>query len=332
MKAVAVTALVTAVLSALPGGQTAPAWPAPRGAHGMAFDAQAGLTLVYGDRGPEAGVLWGWDGRTWQRFEGEGPGLRRHIKLAYDTARRRTVLFGGLDDSGNRNYGDTWEWDGARWHRVATEGPEPRGSYALVYDSARARTVLFGGLSGTNGPLGDTWEWDGATWRQVSTTGPSPRGESGAVFDASSGRIVIAGGTTWQGRDVNGRRAWSARPRAEWPRDTWAWDGRSWQRLAEQGPIRFGPLVADPVTGAWLRVAGDSDNGLQGNMLRWTGTLWEPLPFSEIPSRSFHDAALDTRRQRVVVFGGSRGRAAVADVWEWDGKTWHLHQGQVHTF
>jgi hypothetical protein len=33
--------------------------------------------------------------------------------MVYDRARRRTVLYGGIN-----NASDTWEWDGARWSQV----------------------------------------------------------------------------------------------------------------------------------------------------------------------------------------------------------------------
>ena len=122
---------------------------------------------------------------------------------------------------------------------------------------------------------------------------------------------------------MNGRIAWSSTPRHVWPRDTWAWDGRVWQLVAAHGPARFGPLATDPVSGNTLRIGGDSDNGLLGNLLRLNGATWQPVPAAEIPSRFFHDASLDISRRRVVVFGGSRGGAPVADLWEWDGTIWH---------
>ena len=325
--ALIVALAVTATVQTAPARQppAAPdlqrAWPAARGGHGMAYDARRGMTLVYGDRGPEAAVLWGWDGVRWHSFTAPGPGLRRHIKLAYDSARERTVLFGGVDDSGNRRMGDTWEWDGQQWQQVATEGPEPRGSYSMAYDPARRRVMLFGGLSDA-GTMGDTWEWDGRRWQKRTDAGPTPRGEAGAVYLRGARHIVIAGGTTWTVATVNGRRDLRPAPKTERPRDTWAWDGQAWQKLADDAVARFGPLVSDPLSGAPLRIGGESDVALHGDILRWTGGVWTALTAPPIPSRFFHEAALDTRRKRVVVFGGSPGNGALADLWEWDGRQW----------
>lgn len=311
---------------AVPGrsaNRTDASWPAARGSHGMTYDEKRGLTLVYGDRGAEAKTLWGWDGTRWHAFDAPGPGLRRHIKLAYDASRDRTVLFSGLDDTQTQP-GDTWEWDGAAWHRVATDGPEPRGSYSLAYDPRRKRVLLFGGLSQQSGTMGDTWEWDGRAWTKMADTGPSPRGEAGAAYDARTGTIVIAGGTTWAPQTFsNGRTGWTSAPASEWPRDTWSWDGTAWRKLSDDGLSRFGAIVPAPITGRPLRVAGQSDTALHGDLLAWTGSAWTAVDAPPIPARFFHEAALDTRRKRLVVFGGSMGQGAVSDLWEWDGTAWN---------
>ena len=44
--------------------------------------------------------------------------------MAYDSARNRTVLFGGGDFSSNLR-GDTWEWDGKNWTEM----------YLVTFDS-----------------------------------------------------------------------------------------------------------------------------------------------------------------------------------------------------
>ena len=130
-----------AVLSSITAtsSQTAVArpWPGARGGgHAMAFDERRGLTMLYGDRGADASTLWAWDGRRWRSFDGAGPGLRRHIKLAYDRARDRLVMYGGYDDAGLEIRSDTWEWDGQRWLGIDAPGPGPRSSYSLALRSA----------------------------------------------------------------------------------------------------------------------------------------------------------------------------------------------------
>jgi hypothetical protein len=35
-----------------------------------------------------------------------------------------------------------------------------------------------------------------------------------------------------------------------------------------------------------------------------------------------HALAYDSRRERVILFGGSDGTQTFGDTWEWDGTTW----------
>ena len=63
------------------GQSTSPA--ARGGGHALAYDSRRGMSMLYGDRGSDATTLWGWDGNSWHAFNQPGPGLRRHIKLAY---------------------------------------------------------------------------------------------------------------------------------------------------------------------------------------------------------------------------------------------------------
>jgi hypothetical protein len=94
--------------------------PAPRNRHAMAFDARAGVTLLYGGSVEQRQFadMWKWDGHRWTeiRLTGETPGPRELHSMAYDAARDRTILYGG--NSAGKVLDDTWEWDGARWRRM----------------------------------------------------------------------------------------------------------------------------------------------------------------------------------------------------------------------
>lgn len=300
-------------------------WPSPRGgAHAMAYDARRGLTLLYGDRGADAAVLWGWDGTRWQAFPGSGPGIRRHIKLAYDASRDRLVLFGGLDDSGRLFYADTWEWDGSAWTQVATTGPSGRASYAMTYDPATSRVLLFGGL-GREGPLADLWAWDGRQWQQLARDGgPSPRTEAGMLPDRTGSGIIVSGGSVFEQVTVEGG---GRTLRIRVLPDSWRWDAVGWRRVAEVGPGRsFTALVEDPRSGEPLRIGGESDSAFEGDMASWHGDHWSSVAGAGVPPRHGVAAALDTRRGRVVIYGGSAGSrqssTALGDLLEWDGARW----------
>jgi hypothetical protein len=99
--------------------QAADAGPRGRYAHGMVFDEQAGVVLLYGGAGAHRGApladMWQWDGTRWTEIPltGPTPGHRYQPVMVYDRARRRTVLYGGIGGTS-----DTWEWDGRRWERI----------------------------------------------------------------------------------------------------------------------------------------------------------------------------------------------------------------------
>src|SRR5260370_14021358 len=136
----------------------------------------ASLLLGVGCRGD---AKHGTAGASRNSLSSPVPSARWGHGLAYDSARGKTVLFGGLGASGF--VGDTWEWDSAAgtWTLRATTGPGARYAHAMVYDSVRRKIVLFGGISCSFAfcLLGDTWEWDGAagTWTLRATTGPPAR-------------------------------------------------------------------------------------------------------------------------------------------------------------
>jgi hypothetical protein len=147
--------------------------------------------------------------------------------MAYDVARQRTVLFGGIAGA---PLGDTWEWDGTTWTQRATTGPSPRSGAQLAWHPGIGRVVLFGGRS--TSMLSDSWAWDGTVWTPLPAAGgPAPRASHALAFDALRGRLVLFGGEL------------ESLPRAG---DTWEWDGTSWapRARAVAPPARTEPAMA----------------------------------------------------------------------------------------
>ena len=115
-----------------------------------------------------SGDTWEWDGKNWTQIKSTTSPLGRHLHaMAYDSARQRTVLFGGNKALTTTSLGDTWAWDGKVWTLMKpTNPPRRRWSHGMAYDSNRRRTVLFGGTTWIpfKPPiLSDTWEWGKAT-------------------------------------------------------------------------------------------------------------------------------------------------------------------------
>src|SRR5262245_11019084 len=101
----------------------------------------------------------------WTQVDPGSPDGRQTHGLAYDRARGRIVVFGGIlgPINGGTALGDTWEWDGQKWIPVATGDPSvtthpsARSGVAMAFDAKRQKVVLFGGKDAQGNTLGDTW-------------------------------------------------------------------------------------------------------------------------------------------------------------------------------
>ncbi len=178
-----------------------------------------GGTSVNGLTSPFFQETWEWDGTTWTKITEDGPPARIYSAMVYDSARGRTVLYGGVPngdygsgpsnpgpDSGQTALGDTWEWDGSTWTQVALTGntPGPRTSHAMVYDTHRKKTILYGGVDKVDyfdfsidlHLYTDLWEWDGYEWKQIDSIGMEPAGRAAhkMAYDSKRNRIILHGG------------------------------------------------------------------------------------------------------------------------------------------
>ncbi len=255
---------------------------------------------------------------SWKLVSTSGPQERYYDALAYDSARRQVVLFGGSDLANNR-MGDTWTWDGTVWIHRADTGPSPRANPQMDFDTDQKRVVLFGGTGTTGSPYqenGDTWEWNGTTWTQVASTGPPARNGGALAFD--SGRhlsVLYGGGVTFVGLIFH---------------DTWELQGNAWKQrfpLAGVTPGNRGlfGLAYDSSRARTVLFGGTDANFVSlGDTWEWDGISWKQVA-STGPSNRRHAAlAYDSARHRVVEFGGAdpSGPTYFDDTWEWNGVDW----------
>lgn len=199
--------------------------PDARAEASATFDRHRQRVVLFGGyRIESGGVLrlsdtWEWDGISWRKRAEGIPTSRNGSAIAYDSVRRRTVLFGGAIKPGGAT--ETWEWDGYVWSEVESARDEPRYNAAMVYDESRGVMVRFGGWNGSR-RIGETSEFDGQKWTRLSIEGPSPRNHTTMVYDQKRKKIVLFGGH--DGEFVYG--------------DTWEFDGRSWREVISTGPVR----------------------------------------------------------------------------------------------
>ncbi|MFY9342987.1 MAG: kelch repeat-containing protein [Planctomycetota bacterium] len=141
--------------------------PSPRAEMAMAYDPVLGQTILFGgidnDTNTVLGDTWFYDGATWvAQTPAASPDPRYRAASAYDSVRKRMVLFGGFDGAAIRN--DTHEFTGETWTAITTGPTVPAATTETLhgYDPVRRKFVLFGGF-GTSGFSSQTWEYTGAT-------------------------------------------------------------------------------------------------------------------------------------------------------------------------
>jgi hypothetical protein len=240
---------------------------------------------------------WEWTGAAWQDVtpSAGNPTGRYNHALAYDLARRRSVLFGGRGTAGR--FADTWEWDGSGWSdKTPVSGnPGARDDHALAYDAERRCSVLFGGYGGPGiGFFDDTWCWDGSAWANVTPASGRPPARSGTAlaYDSARKRVVLFGGLAQAGELA----------------DTWEWDGAAWTNVT---PSSGGPgkrtdhaLVYDVTRARVLLVGGKEAGNTLDDTWEWNGSQWTNLTASAgALARQGHALAIDPIRGGVVVRG-----------------------------
>lgn len=243
--------------------------PPARDQHEMVYDSARGRAVLFGGTGGGTGGAlndtWEWNGTRWTEVTPSGPRPQGRIfhAMAFDSVRRRTVLFGGRLET-EVDVQDTWEWDGTGWINVVPAGARPpgRAGHKMAFDPGRSRVVMFDGLG-----IGDLWEWDGTRWEAQNPSGDEPQGRfgHGMVFDPASGGVLVFGGFSETDELLS---------------DLWSWDGTAWTELVPVGASPPGQFLIGAALDSQrgrLVVFGGLDAGeeaLLSTTWEWDGTRW----------------------------------------------------------
>jgi hypothetical protein len=260
-----------------------------------------------------------WPRSGWMPLHAEHtPGPRSLSAVAYDSARQRTVLFGGLSEWLGASYAyknDTWEWNGQDWIEMHPQTtPLPRAGHAMAYDEKRGVVVLFGGQdkSSNKSMFSDTWEWDGKDWHQMPYSYPAGRRGAQLFYDRETQKVILTGGFYYNSEDTPVRLD-----------DSWAWDGETWE------PINLNPQT---LTISGQNVAYDAVRGRSvlyncDQVMQWTAGQWREINMGlEPPVRFGPWFAGDPESGKLLLFGGIAEDVRFNDTWLLDGDTWQeLH-------
>ena len=279
--------------------------PEPRAGHDLVWHAGLErILLVNGDHvsSTEPGLIWAWDGESWEVVADDAPPSRTLGGVAYDTEHSLLVLYGGslsLEDVSS----ETWLWDGESWQEPDTPTPGRRDHFSMTYTNDGI--ILYGGAdTANNEQWTDTWRWDGEGWSQVADEGPL-RYHYAYSYDVLHEQVLLFGGTDGS-HDYN---------------DLWAWDGEGWQKIDPgTGPsVRaYARMAFDEANGVMLLFGGFTNRGPVNDIWLWNGENWAEYESPVTPSaRGFAAMAYDPLRQKIVMFGGYAD-TNLSDTWEWD--------------
>jgi hypothetical protein len=286
-----------------------------RDGHSAIFDPLRRQMIVYGGT-TFYGVDEGWrldlsGPAAWSLLpmHFDRPDVRRGATLIVDAPNQRLVCFGGGPPSNQ-----TWVLplsDPLQWTLLGTGGTPPpaRRNHSAILDPVRRRMIVFGGTeAGAAGQLSDVWALplDGAPdWVQLFPGGAAPgdRADHAAAFDPAGDRMVIYGGFTGTSDYAD---VWTLSLGAT-PAWTLLFPGGS-----SPGSRSAMASAWDPVHGRMVVYGGFSQGALayKGDTyaLHLAGTpSWRQLApeGGGPPGRSAAAAAIDTRRGRMLVFGGN---------------------------
>ena len=247
--------------------------------------------------------------------QSQTPGPRAHHALVYDEAGRRVLLTAGSTPlNGGQSftfYNDLWAFDGTRWTLLAETGERVSG-VRLASDTARGRILSFGGYNGRS--MGQLRALTGTEWQVLGTLAELPVAEPGFVFDEQRRRFVAFGGSIGMGQASG---------------DTWEYDGATWHRGPTGPPPRHSAAMAYDEKRGRTVLFGGAGQGPRGqappqldDTWEYDGSSWiartEPGP----PARLAPGMAYDSRRGRMILFGGIGAGGFLGDTWSWDGSRW----------
>jgi len=234
---------------------------------------------------------------------------------AFDSDRSTLLVEGGLAGYiwmlPNLDY-ETMEWNGGlgQWTNLSRpDGFGPVFDRPMAYDTRHKVVLAMGALLPGDG----TWTWArDAGWNNLHLPAdvfqrPRASDRAASAYDAEHARWIVSGGGVES--------------------TTWEWDGGSWrQSAAPPGgttQLAGSRLVYDDKR-AQVYLLGNRDRGTAPWLYEPAQNRWTAQPSSG-PSplpREWAGVAYDSRRDRVMVFGGfvlaGGSGNVVADLAEWD--------------
>ncbi len=303
--------------------------PAPSSQVGSCYDPVRNRMLIFGGLGTTGLSNWMFalslDASPAWTALGTFSKPRAGPCFAYDPTNDRVIIQGGEDSKGIRN--DLW-YVSFNPTPTASPGnpgdPGPLAGYGnqAVYDPPRNRAVLFGGFAqyettfGMNRDLFAIPLNGQVDWTRLGVnfdSWPDDRALHLMLGDPVNDRMIVFGGQGF-GQLFNDVRALDLTTNL-------------WTQLA---PVGAPPSPREAMAGVYdaarsrLMIFGGWDGHAALNDLWELDMLPVPtwrlvaVPDSLPPPRYYHSMVYDSRRNRIVLYGGTAGGSDLGDVWAFD--------------
>lgn len=250
--------------------------------------------------------------------------------MAYDTAARDVILFGGCEIAVCPS-NDTWAFSKGIWTNVTKPaGPSPRWNAMMASDPAAGGVLLFGGCGLGTCYLNDTWLYRAGNWSNV-TKGAAPSGRAGgsAAWYPAGNEVLLFGGCELGAPNVSSCAG----------NDTWRFSAGSWSRIVTPigatPPAReYGTLATEGMTGEVVLQGGSAyyagaraHTTIFNDTWQYRGALgWQESGTGLQPIRAYSpSAAWDNGTSSVVLFGGFNGypnNTVYGSTFSFSGSSW----------
>ncbi len=293
----------------------------------MAYDERRDRVVLFGGLdASDAGTLndtWEFDGLTWARSTPlHAPSRRQNSGLAYDPLSQKVVLYSGtrplaagrdagLGEATLEQIGDTWEWDGTDWTQRLPEAvtvPFFDGRPSLTFDPSRMKLVAANDTS--------LLEWSGSQWTVVTDVTAFEDGV--LVFGPTDALFVIMRTVTSSDVGETNVRKCVARSCSTLKINTPLTPVRAFATIAYHPGL--GPLVL--FGGRTAKYSRDRYNSDLSDTWAWDGRDWLQLSPRGVPPAPRRAAAMayDSKRARLVLFGGRTPDSFFDDTWAFQAK------------
>jgi hypothetical protein len=293
----------------------------PREDHTWTLDASGGTAFLFGGRTADNTALddlWSYDLGTgeWRRIEARRAPSARFGHNAAWVDGIGLVIFAG--QAGTAFFNDLWAFDPAqeRWRQLASSGDVPVARYgscaALGPDG---RLWISHGFTAENRRFADTraYEFATGTWTDETPPGEVPVARClHGCWWTDEGRLALFAGQTTGVLGLDDMWLLTPGPRQ---------GTHAWNRAGPSPRVEARNLYA---AAAWgddtVIFGGQAPDGSRLDdalILAADGAARRLDPAGDRPpGRSGAELVADPSRQRLLLFGGTDGQRAFADLWE----------------